>query len=186
MQDTFKEHPVRESHLSMALSAAVHRLLKFGPDETLNEMGSVELLRLLPFVNGPHATWVMSTAFTRAIIEDQRVIIDRFGHLRFLIPAELIWFHTLITTLMQAPTKPEEAWKLVEALEGEEKCVARVVMGRIYPGAAKVGWLEDSETMHPKLALATVDVVAQNPAYTHICESWVRDRPMVRNESFCR
>lgn len=76
--DTFCStgHPVRDSSYRMAMSSLGHRILKYGPDETLNNLTSRDLCCLLLYSNGNLAEYLMRVAYFRSIIEGEHAIYE--------------------------------------------------------------------------------------------------------------
>lgn len=175
-------HPVRHQHYHMALTAIVHRLVKFGPDETLNELDCRDLLNLLFFLNGQNAEWVMRTAFTRAIIDDDKEVVDMFLNTKF-IPECREWYNKLCAGIIGVSDDPEQLTTWVDTLQPEEKSVARLLVCRVFPDTATYCWLDDVPAEQPRLAFKLAEVISRKRLYQNAVSIWMHQHPFVRNES---
>lgn len=177
------ENPVRASAYGMALSATSHRLLKFGPDATLDGMRARDLMNLLIYLNGPMAEYVMRTAYFRSIIEGEHAIYEHFNTTLF-IPECRAWYWTIVEAMLGKAPEPEQVTVWLENMTGEEKSTARLIIARVYPDLAHVDWLHDlPDTTKPPLARLGAELCAlllDNPAYDIIVRNFLRIHPHVR------
>ncbi len=176
-------HAVRQACYSMSLSAIVHRLIKYGPDETINNLTSRDLLNLLIFTNGDIAEWLMRTAFTRALIEDDSEIFEHLANLPFM-PECTAWYWKIVEGLVGAAPDPEAMAAWLEALPPEEKSLARLLVARTYPDTAHMDWLHDVPDSCPRIAYLLAAIIAQKELYRNALDNWMRDHPLVRNQAF--
>lgn len=183
LTNTSTGHPVRQAAYQMSLTAIIHRLVKFGPDETLNHLTARDLLNLLIYTNGEIAEWLMRSALTRALIEDDRAVYEHLATLPFM-PECTHWYWKLVSGLIgQAPDPAEqEIW--FDELPPEEKALARLLTARVYPDVAHIDWLHEIPAHCYLLAYKLAAIVALKPEYTRAVESWLRERPMVRNQAY--
>ncbi len=175
-------HPVRDRAVSMALSALAHRLLKYGPDETLNNLRARDLCALLIYLNGPTAEYVMRTAYFRAIVEGDHEIYEHFNATLF-VPECRAWYWKLCEALMAKAPDPAEVTTWVEAMTGEERGVAHLIIGRVYPDLAHLSWLDGLETRSApgaKLAAELCRILLEKPEYKAAVDRFLRERPHVR------
>lgn len=176
-------HPVRQSAYLMSLTAVVHRLMKIGPDETLNHLTARDLLNMLIYVNGEMAEWLMRSAFTRALIDDDSEIFDLFAHRPF-IGESTAWYWKLVQGILGQSPDPNADTEWLQGLPPEEKALAHLMIARVFPDTAHIDWLHDVPENCPRIAYKLAGIIAQRPGYQHAIENWLRDRPKVRNEEF--
>lgn len=176
-------HAVRQSAYTMSLTALVHRLIKFGPDETLNHLTARDLMNLLIYTNGDIAEWLMRSAFTRALIEDDRPVYEVLASFPFM-PECTTWYWKLVQALIGQAPDPKEMEVWLENLPPEEKALARLLTARAYPDLAHITWLDDVPESSPAIAYQLACFCAQKKDYTHAVENWIRSRPLVRNQQF--
>ncbi len=176
-------HAVRQSAYTMSLTAIVHRLIKYGPDETLNHLTARDLMNLLIYTNGDIAEWLMRAAFTRALIEDDRPVYETLANFPFM--GECIgWYWKLVQALIGQAPDPKEVEVWIENLPPDEKSLARLLTARAYPDLVHINWLHDVPDDCPAIAYQLAALAAQKKDYTHACENFVRERPLVRNQQF--
>lgn len=144
-------HPVREAAAGMARSAIVHRLLKYGPDESLNVCSARDLLALLVYVNGPVAEYVLRTAYIRAIVEGDHEVYEHLNTTPF-IPDVRAWYWQLVEAMLGKAPDAEMATAWLQNMRGEELSVARLILARAYPDLAHPDWLADIPENVPRLA----------------------------------
>lgn len=174
-------HPVREASYQMALSACAHRLIKFGPDEALNVYTARDLLRLLIFVNGKIAEWIMRTAFTRAIIEGDSLVYEKLASTLFIQECR-IWYWKLVEGLVGKSVNPQEVTEWVDQLPKEEKAVARLLACRLFPDLANVTWLEETE--NPQIQAGYLQILSSNPRHQGFIDQYLRTHPDCRNWTY--
>ncbi len=171
---------VRQSGYGMALSSHVHRLIKFGPDRSLDHLTARDLLNILIYINGSAAEWLMRSAFTRALIEGDMAVVDHLMTTCFM-PEVRGWYHRLVAGLLGQveDTAAQEEW--LHAMESEQKAIARLVTMRLYPDTATISWLHEAPE-HPQLQAAMAAVLGlAKPELQGAVEAFVRERPGVRN-----
>lgn len=177
-------HPIRQQHYQMALSTVVHRLLKFGPDGILNTYSARDLMNLLIYVNGECAEWVMRTAFTRALIEDDKEIIDRLMSLEFGLPEQRLWYWQLVDMLIAGQGKKTEMETLILAMPAGERCVARLLQCRLFPDTARADWLTEIPD-DPSLASHLCASMAQRRELHGIIDKYLREHPIAKSMLVC-
>ncbi len=173
------ENPVRQAAQGMADSAIVHRLLKFGPDETLNTCSARDLMRLLVFTNGLCAEYLMRVAYIRSIIEGDHAIYEHFNTTLFL-PDLRAWYWQLVEALMGQAPNPQMVTTWLENAKGEELGVARLIIARLYPDLALLIWLDDVPTETPRLAAELARVIAQDKRKHAALKAYLREHPAVK------
>jgi hypothetical protein len=174
---------VRQSAYQMSLTAYVHRLIKYGPDDSLNHLTSVDLLHLLLYTNAETAEWLMRAAFTRSLIEGRQDIVDYLASLPFM-PECTNWYWKLTAGIIGAAEDPAETTAWLDSMPPEEKSIARLLIARVYPDTAHIDWLHDVPAEQPLLAYKLAELIATQPKYKHAAECWVRERPLVRNQAY--
>ncbi len=176
-------HPVRRAAVSMAMSAVAHRLLKFGPDASLDAMSARELIQLLMYTNGPLAEFLMRVIYFRALIEGDHPIYEHLNTTLF-IPECRAWYWTIAEALMARAPNPDEVTTWLENMRGEEKSTARLIVARVYPDVAHIDWLHDlPDTTQPQLARLGAELCAillENPLYVTAVRNFLRLHPHVR------
>lgn len=175
-------HPVRQSHYHFSLSAPVHRLVKFGPDDTWNEMDCRDLLSTLMYVNGKNAEFIMRAAFTRAIIDGDLEVIDLFMGTKF-IPECRDWYGKLCGGIMGATDDAKALTEWLENLPAEEKSIARLMVVRVFPDTAHITWLDEVPGDQPRLASKLATELIKKPIYKNAVEQWLRTHTAARNEA---
>lgn len=176
-------HPVRQSSYAMSLTANVHRLIKYGPDETLNHLTARDLMNLLIYTNGEVAEWLMRAAFVRALIEDDRPVYETLAKYPFMIECTT-WYWKLVGALIGESPDPKEAEQWVDALPPEEKALARLLTARAYPDLAHIMWLDEVPEDCPMIAYQLAALCSRQEKYQNALENWVRARPLVRMQMY--
>ncbi len=172
--------PIRDSSYKMALSAIVHRLIKWGPDDSLNNLTSRDLCNLLVYVNGPVAEWVIRLAFSRSLIEGNDYITNRL--MATTLMAEVrAWYDKLCASLIGEASDPQEATKWMDSMQGEELSIARLVCARIFPDLAHSSWLHDLPDV-PRLQAEMCVLLRRIPEYQSIVRNYLAERPWVKWE----
>lgn len=175
--------PVRRGAVAMAISAVAHRLLKYGPDETLNGLSARELMCLLLYANGNLAEYLMRVAYFRSIIEGDHMIYEQMNTTLF-IPECRAWYWTIAEAMMARAPDPEAVTVWLEKMTGEEKAVARLVIARCFPDVAHVDWLNDlpdvSQPQFARLAAEMCSILFTNPNYRAVVANYLRSHPHVR------
>ncbi len=180
----FDKDPVRKSSYVMALSAVAHRLLKYGPDETMNSLSSRDLMCLLIYTNGLMAEYLMRTAYFRAIIEGQHDIYEYMNTTMFIAECRA-WYWQIAEAVMGRAPDPVAVGVWLENMKGEELAVARLIISRIYPDLAHISWLDDiSDTTSVQGARAAAElcsIMLQKKDYKAAVERFLREHPHVRH-----
>ena len=175
--------PVRRGAYSMAISHLAHCLIKYGPDERLNNLQARDLMALLIYTNGSMAEYVMRLAYFRAIIEGDHAIYEHFNQTLF-IPECRAWYWTLAEAMMARSPDPEAITVWLENMTGEEKATARLVIARVYPDTAHIDWLSDIPDTRPapmaRLAAELALILMQKKEYIPVLKKFLRERPHVR------
>jgi hypothetical protein len=176
-------NPVRRGSYSMAMSAIGHRLIKYGPDESLNNLTSRDLMALLIYLNGSTAEYVMRIAYFRAIIEGEHEIYEHFNTTLF-IPECRAWYWTIAEAMMARSPDPEAMTVWLENMQGEEKATARLVISRVFPDTAHIDWLQDlPDTRSAPMARLGAElalILQQKPHYRPLIQRFLREHPHVR------
>jgi hypothetical protein len=173
-------HPVRNSALSMARSTIVHRLLKYGPDDTLNTCTARDLMGLLIFVNGALAEYLMRVAYIRSLIEGDHEVYEHLNTTLF-IPDLRAWYWQIAEAMLGRHPDPQAVTVWVENMRGEEKSLARLIIARIFPDTTNLTWLDDVPENLPRLAAELIKTMA-TPERKAAIESYLRTHPRVRLE----
>jgi hypothetical protein len=175
-------HPVRDSSYRMAISSLGHRLLKYGPDETLNNLTARDICSLLLYTNGRMAEYLMRVAYFRALIEGDHEVYEQFNTTLF-IPECRAWYWKLSEALMSKAPDPDEVTRWLEGMTGEERGVAHLICGRVYPDLAHISWLDGLETRSTpgaRLAAELCGMLLQKPEYKAAVERFLRENPHVK------
>jgi hypothetical protein len=172
-------HPIRDSAVAMARSAIIHRLLKFGPDETLNTCSARDLMALLLYTNALLAEYIMRTAYIRAIIEGDHEVYEQLNKTLFITDLR-VWYFQLVEALLGRAPVPEQVTVWVENMKGEELSVARLIICRVYPDLALLTWLNDVPEQTPRIAAEIAKVLATDKSKHGALKAYLRDHPEVR------
>jgi hypothetical protein len=176
-------HPVRQAGYQMSLTAIVHRLIKFGPDETINHLTGRDLLNLLIYTNGEIAEWLMRAAFTRALIEDDREVFEYLANTIFM-PECRLWYWKIVEGLAGLSPDPAALTKWIEELPPAEKALARLLIARVYPDTAHVSWLDEVPEDSPAIAYQLAIILSLKKDCRNVAERFLREHPLVRNQAF--
>jgi len=169
----------RDEAYRCALSAVVHRVLKFGHEETLNRLTARDLMNCCLMCGGTAAEFFLRTAFTRALIEDDRHVVERLLHTPF-IPESRVWLAKLMAAVQGDGQAIEDGAHWLETMEGEERAIASLLIGRIYPDFAQMEWLQACPTDYPRLAAEIAMLLLRAPERKAAVEAYLRERPEVR------
>jgi hypothetical protein len=172
-------HPVRDSAVAMARSAIIHRLLKFGPDETLNTCSAREIMALLVYTNALLAEYLMRVAYIRAIIEGDHEVYEQLNKTLFITDLRA-WYFQLVEALLGKAPNPEQVTVWVENMKGEELSVARLIICRVYPDLALLTWLDEVPEQFPRIAAEIAKVIASDKSKHAALKAFLRGRPDVR------
>ncbi len=177
------KEPIRRASYQMALSAYIHRIIKFGPDETLNHLNARDLLNLTIFTNGELAEWLMRAAFNRALVEDDRVVYERLAQGPLIIES-VQWYWKLVQGILGQAPDPKELSDWLNGLPMEEKSIARLMIARVYPDTVHLSWLDEVPKECPAIAFQLAGIAARKKDCLEYVERWVNERPLVRNQAF--
>jgi len=172
-------HQVRDSAVHMARSAIIHRLMKFGPDETLNNVSAREIMALMVFVNGWMAEYLMRVAYFRAIIEGDHEVYEHINTTLF-IPEVRAWYWQIVEAMMGKAPDPEAVTVWLENAKGEELSMARLIICRVYPDLAQLTWLDDCPKHIPRIAAEMLKIISTDAMKHGAVKAYLRDHPEVR------
>lgn len=171
--------PVQDEAYRAGLSAVVHRVLKFGYEETLNRLSARDCLSCCLMCGGLTADFFMRLAFTRALIEDDRVVVQRILQSPFL-PESRLWLAKLIAAVQGDEKALSEGAQWLETMDGEERAIASLLIGRIHPHFAQTEWLMACPTSYPRLPAEIALLLLRNDQYVSVVKQYLRDHPEVR------
>jgi hypothetical protein len=172
--------PIRDTTYKMALTAVVHRLIKYGPDASLNNLDCRDLMNLLLYVNGPVAEWVIRLAFTRSLIEGEEAVTERLMGTTLMAEVRA-WYDKLVSSLVGDAADPGEATAWMDAMQGEELSIARLVSARVFPDLAHSSWLHDLPEI-PRLQAEMCILLKRIPEYQGLVKNYLAERPWVKWE----
>jgi hypothetical protein len=171
-------HLVRDAVYQMSLSAVSHRLLKYGPDEWFNSCSARDLMNLLIYVNGHCAEYLIRTAFFRAIIENDSEVYEHLANTLFM-PECRAWYWTIVEGILGQSPDPDDLTKRIDAMQGEEKSIARLMVARVYPDTAHLSWLTDLPEI-PRLQAELCLAMQDNKLYRAGLQRYLREHPEAR------
>ncbi len=172
--------PIRDATYKMALSAITHRLIKYGPDNSLNNLDCRDLCNLLLYVNGPIAEWVIRLAFSRSVIEGEEAVTDRFMNCTLMAEVRA-WYDKLTRALIGEAADPKEVTEWMDAMHGEELSIARLVSARVFPDLLHSSWLHDLPEI-PSLQAEMCVLLRGVPKYRGAVKTYLDQRPWVKWE----
>lgn len=170
---------IRDSAVSMARSAMIHRLMKYGPDETLNTAPAREIMGLLIFTNGLMAEYLMRIAYFRSIIEGDHAVYEAINGTQFIAECRA-WYWQIVEAMMGKSPEPEAVTAWLEKATGEELSIARLIICRVYPDLALLSWLDDVPETLPRLAAEIGKVICTDKLKHGAMKAWLRDHLAVR------
>lgn len=171
--------PVRDEAHRCGLSAIVHRLLKFGFEDSVNRLSARDCLACCLMCGGFTAEFFIRTAFTRALIEDDREVVERILQTPF-IPESRLWLAKLMAAVQGDQKELEGAAAWMEAMPPEERAVASLCIGRIFPTLIEAEWLQACPTTYPRLAGEMALLILRDRQYVAVVRAYLRDHPEVR------
>ncbi len=171
--------PVRDDAYRCGLSAIVHRLLKFGFEESLNRLNARDCLNCCLLCGGQLAEFFLRTAFTRALIEDDQPIVSKILQTPF-IPESRAWLARIAAGLTGDDKALAEAAAWLDTVDGEERAIATLLIGRVYPHFAQTEWLAMCPTEYPRLAAEMALLLLRQPEYDTVVKAYLREHPEVR------
>lgn len=176
-------HPVRHSAYAMALTANVHRMIKFGPDATLDHLTARDLMNLLIYTNGDVAEWMMRAAFARALIEDDRLVYETLANYPFMAECTA-WYWRVVQAVIGQSPDPAGVTEWLNSLPPQEKSIARLLCARAYPDIAHIAWLDDVPEDCPAVAYQLAMFARRKENYQNAVDNWLRAHPMVAVEAY--
>lgn len=172
--------PVRDEAYRCGISAVVHRAVKWGYDDSLNYLSARDCLTACLMCGGEFAEMFLRLAFTRAIVEDDRVVLQRLQASEF-IPQSRVWL-AILARGVQAKSEDDIrlAGQFMEKLRGEELLLASILIARARPDLADIGWLEQAGEAAPRVAAALCQELIKREEWGPVVRAFVRARPEVR------
>lgn len=170
---------VRDESYRCALAAVVHRVLKFGHEETINLLSARDCMNCCLMCGGTVAEMFLRTAFTRALIEDDRPIVDRLLHTPF-VPEARLWLAKLMASVQGDEKALEDGAHWMGSMGGEERAIASLIIGRIFPQLPEVEWLHSCPIEHPRLAAEIALLLLKMPVRKGVVMAYLREHPEVR------
>lgn len=178
------EHPIHRGVMRQALSALLHRVLKFGPEAGLAQCTGRDLTYLASCMGGPGAAFFLRTALVRGIVEDDSELVTFLLALP-LCPEVLLWIQRLMAWVMANDEPSVQA--MLEWLQSlhaagalEELTLATVIITRVHPQLANPDFLEYVPLDYPPLAAALCRVLMVQPHYRNRVIAWLGAHPVVR------
>lgn len=171
--------PVRDEAYRCGLSAVVHRIIKWGFEETLNTLSARDCMTCCLLVGAEVAEMFLRTAFTRAIVEDDLVVLQRLMKSPF-IPQSRAWLVKLGTLMGGDEEALKEGARWVETMRGEELILASILMARAAPQIADIAWLDQAADVPPAVAASLCRELMKQERFQTVVRNWVRTRPAVR------
>lgn len=172
------EH-VRDESYRCSISAIVHRVMKWGWEPTLNAMSARDLMTCILMAGGEGAEFFMRCAFTRGLIEDDRVVVQRLLDTPF-IPECRLFLSKIVHALTDGPDAMAEGARWMETLHGEELSIACLVVGRHVPGVVDPEWLTGCPEANPRLCAEVALLLLKQDRFEAVVKNYVRARPKVR------
>lgn len=172
---------VRDECYRCGLSAIVHRVLKFGYEEALNRLSARDCLSCCLMCGGIVAEFFLRMAFTRALVEDDQLVVSRIAQTPF-IPESRLWLAKLAKALQGSQEEVEEGALWVETMDGEERAIASLLIGRIYQDFTSLEWLTACPLTYPRLAAEiALLLLARSKDHDAVIIRYLRDHPEVRH-----
>lgn len=171
---------VRDEAYRCGISAVVHRLIKWGWDESINYLNARDCLTACLMCGGEFAEMFLRAAFTRAIIEDDREVLQKLQTTPF-IPQSRFWLAKLAQGVRGESVEAlMDCAKWMQEMQGEELMLASILIARSRPDLADIGWLEKADEVPPRTAAALCLELVKRPEWQKVVKDWVRARPAVR------
>ncbi len=175
---------VRDESYRCALSALVHRVMKWGFEPTLNLLTARDAMNCVLMAGGEGCEFFLRLAFVRGLIEDDRVVVQRLQLLPF-IPECRVYLSIIIKALTGDEDALFAAAHWMETLEGEELSIACLVIGRQVPALIDLEWLTKCPVTNPRLQAEMCLLLLgrdtqYGPQYEAVVKQYIRDRPHVR------
>lgn len=170
---------VRDEAYRCALSSLVHRWLKWGFDDALNALTAKDCLNCCLLCGSEFAEMFLRLSFTRAIIEDDRVVLQRLM-LTPYIPQSRLWLAKLSRCVNGDEKGLMEGAQWLETMEPEEKLLASILLARVAPALADIAWLDQAAGASPEIGAALCKELLKQERFEAVVKAWVRERPAVR------
>lgn len=170
---------VRDDAYRCALSATVHRVVKWGWEPSLNLLTARDALNCVLMAGGEGAEMYMRIAFTRGLIEDDRAVVQKLLDLPF-VPESRLFVSKIMHGLTDGDAALAEAAAWIDTLRGEELSVACLVIGRHVPDVIAPEWLEACPENNPRLCAEMALLLMRQERFDALAKAYVRARPKVR------
>jgi hypothetical protein len=169
----------RDAAYRSALSAFVHRFIKYGPEPRLDDMTARDLLNMTVMQNNDVSMLLMKTAFTRAIIENDLDVVNWFCGHAFILE-QVAWYKSVIRMIIRAADEGRLSAKIAEQevskLAQPDKSVGRLLIARSYPMQMQRAWLEEAPLDQPRLCAELLAILFQQRRERAFCEEWIRGK----------
>lgn len=176
------KHPVRDAAYKTALSAFVHRFIKYGPEQRLDDFSARDILNMAIMQQDDTAAIFMRTAFTRAIIENDIEVVNELCRYDF-IPECKAWYKSVVGMILWAADQGKLSASIAEGkvdeLSEPDKSVGRLLIARSFPGQMKRQWLEDCPSTYPRMQAELLSLLNLQKKEREFCESWIKGRVAV-------
>ena len=170
---------VRDDAYRCALSAIVHRVMKWGFEPTLNVLTARDCMNCILMAGGEGCEMFMRLAFTRALIEDDRAVVQRLLDSPF-VPESRAFVSQIMHGLTDGEDALAKAAAWIDTLRGEELSVACLVIGRHVPAVIAPEWLEGCPENNPRLCAEMALLLLRQERFEALVKNYVRARPRVR------
>ncbi len=170
---------VRDDAYRCALSAIVHRVMKWGFEPALNLLTARDAMNCVLMAGGEGAEMFIRLAFTRGLIEDDRAVVQRLLDTPF-IPESRAFVSKIMHGLTDGEAALAEAAAWIDTLRGEELSIACLVIGRHAPAVIDIEWLMQCPEANPRLCAEMAMLLLREERYDTVVKAWVRARPRVR------
>lgn len=170
---------VRDDSYRCAMSAIVHRVMKWGWEPTLNLLTARDCMNCILMAGGEGAEFFMRLAFTRGLVEDDRAVVQRLIDTPFIPECR-----AFVSQIMHSLSGGEEAMRegavWMETLQGEELSIACLIIGRQVPAVLCIEWLMQCPAENPRLCAEMALLLLRGEGYEAAVKAYVRERPKVR------
>ncbi len=170
---------VRDDAYRCALSALVHRVVKWGFEPTLNLLTARDAMNCVLMAGGEGCEFFLRMAFVRGLIEDDRAVVQRLLLTPF-IPENRAFLLVIVNALSGDEDALFKAAHWMETLEGEELSIACLVLGRQVPELIDIDWLAKVPEDSPRLQAAMALLMLRDEKYETVVKNFIRARPKVR------
>lgn len=175
-------HPARDAAYRSALSAFVHRFIKYGPEPRMDDMSARDILNMAIMQQSDIAGFLLRTAFTRAIIENDIDLVNELCKYTFFHLAEPIAFYkSIVGMILKAADEGKLSAKQAELevesrLSQPDKSIGRLLIARSYPMQMKREWLTEAPLDHPRLCAELLAILFQQRRERAFCEEWIKGK----------